>query len=114
MSCFPAKVMATVIVAVYLLVGDIPATSASLPYGGRKSLWLDGSTKTVPRLQGSFEGLNVSNKKIVSFRSLRVGGIWLPPPPVRNKSLKPRYSPKPPHTPEPAPPPQPPPPPQIL
>jgi hypothetical protein len=33
MSCFPAKVMATVIVAVFLLVGDIPATSASLPYG---------------------------------------------------------------------------------
>jgi hypothetical protein len=38
MSCFPAKVMATAIVAVFLLVGDIPATSASLPYGNNSSL----------------------------------------------------------------------------
>ncbi|XP_059444952.1 uncharacterized protein LOC132176692 isoform X3 [Corylus avellana] len=62
MNCFPEKVMATV-VAIFLLVGGIhiPPTSASLPHGGRKSLTLDGSTKTVPRLQGSFEGLHYAS-----------------------------------------------------
>ncbi|KAE8124292.1 hypothetical protein FH972_019191 [Carpinus fangiana] len=87
MSCFLAKVMATV-VAVFLLVGGIhiPPTSASLPYGGRKSLSLDGLMKTAPRLQGSYEGLNIiTGKKIVPFRSLREG-ISAPPSPVRNGS----------------------------
>jgi hypothetical protein len=41
MSCFPVKVMATV-VAVFLLVGGIhiPPTSASLPYGNISPLFL--------------------------------------------------------------------------
>ncbi|XP_059444951.1 uncharacterized protein LOC132176692 isoform X2 [Corylus avellana] len=88
MNCFPEKVMATV-VAIFLLVGGIhiPPTSASLPHGGRKSLTLDGSTKTVPRLQGSFEGLNISNKKIVSFRSLKEGGKLKPPSPAHNRAV---------------------------
>ncbi|GLT62448.1 hypothetical protein SLA2020_350870 [Shorea laevis] len=91
MSCLhAAKVMATLLAVVFLLVGgiDIPATSASLPYGGRKSLSLDGSTKTVPRLEGSSKGLSIiTSKKIVSFRSLRAGGILLPPSPVRHQPV---------------------------
>ncbi|KAE8124291.1 hypothetical protein FH972_019190 [Carpinus fangiana] len=80
--------MATILVAVFLLVGGIhlPPTSASLPYGnysGRKSLSLDGSTITVPKLQGSSEGLNITSKKMVYFRSLREGEP-APPPPVKN------------------------------
>ncbi|KAE8124286.1 hypothetical protein FH972_019185 [Carpinus fangiana] len=91
MGCFPAKViMATILVAVFLLVGGIhiPPTSASLPYGGRKSLSLDGSTMTVPKLQGNSEGLNITSKKMVYFRNLR-GGEPAPPTPVRNPSHSP-------------------------
>ena len=53
--------------------------------GGRKSLSLDGSTMTVPKLQGSSEGLNITSKKMVYFRSLREG-VPAPPPPTRGKS----------------------------
>jgi len=49
--------------------------------GSRKSLWLvysrDGSTKTVPREEGSSEGLTTS---------LRGGGVLSPPPsPIKNR-----------------------------
>jgi hypothetical protein len=42
MSCFPAKVMATLVLSVllFLLVGDILATSASLPYGNNSFLYM--------------------------------------------------------------------------
>ncbi|XP_062170031.1 uncharacterized protein LOC133875811 [Alnus glutinosa] len=117
MSYFPAKVMAT-LVALFLLVGGthIPPTSALLPYGGRKSLSLDGSTKTILRLEGNSEGLNITSKKIVFFRSLRGGGSSPPPPPVRNWRYIPIYpppKPKPPYMPKTPPPPPPPPPPQV-
>ncbi|GMY14916.1 putative polyamine aminopropyl transferase [Fagus crenata] len=87
MSSFPAKLMAAVL-AIFLLVGDFSATSALLPYGGRKSLWpvsdsRDGSMKTVPIEEGSSEGLNINSKKIVSFRSLRVS-LSPPPSPFKN------------------------------
>ncbi|XP_062168626.1 uncharacterized protein LOC133874773 [Alnus glutinosa] len=91
MSCFPAKVMAALVVAVFLLVGGIhiPPTSASLFYGGRKSLSLDGSVKTTPRLEGSSEDLNnLASKKIVSVRILRGRGLKPPPPPTRNIPTK--------------------------
>ncbi|XP_062168627.1 formin-like protein 9 [Alnus glutinosa] len=91
MSCFPAKVMAT-LVALFLLVGgiDIQPTSASLPYGGRKSFSLDRSTKTTPRLEGSSESLNniITSKKIVFARILRGRGPSPPPPPTRNRPIK--------------------------
>ncbi|KAE8124297.1 hypothetical protein FH972_019196 [Carpinus fangiana] len=74
--------MATILVAVFLLVSRIhlPPTSASLPYGGRKSLSLDGLTTTVPKLQGSYEGFNLTSKKMVYFRSLKEGGGTSKPP----------------------------------
>ncbi|KAE8124290.1 hypothetical protein FH972_019189 [Carpinus fangiana] len=79
--------MATILVAVFLLVGGvhIPPTSASLSYGGWKSLSLDGSTMTVPKLiQGSSEGLNITSKKMVYFRSLKEDTLR-PPPPLPNQ-----------------------------
>ncbi|KAE8124293.1 hypothetical protein FH972_019192 [Carpinus fangiana] len=103
MSHFPAKVMATLVALLFLLVADITSTSASLPYyGGQKCLSLDVLTKTIPRLEGSFEGLNINSKKIVYFRSLRKRGLLPPPSPVRNRPISWKK-------PEPAPPP-----PQIL
>jgi hypothetical protein len=53
--------------------------------GGRKSLSPDGSTMKEPKLQGSSEGLNITSKKMVYFRSLREGEPS-PPPPTRGKS----------------------------
>ncbi|KAK7855404.1 hypothetical protein CFP56_028289 [Quercus suber] len=81
MRSFPSELISAV-VAVLLLVGDFPATSALPSYGRRKSLWhvsdsRDDPMKTV--LESSSEGLNISSsKKIVSFRSLR--GFLSPPP----------------------------------
>ncbi|KAE8124295.1 hypothetical protein FH972_019194 [Carpinus fangiana] len=74
MSGFPAKSMAAVVVAVFLLVAAIPTTSAD--GGGRKNLW-DGSTKTIPREESSYKGLNTS---------LKAGGSSPPPAPIKNKA----------------------------
>ena len=118
MSSFPVKLMAAIVVALFLVMGDIPTTSALVPYGkisplyiymlafqyafvdiiyvwiishmlpflfgpkagSRKSLWLvysrDGSRKTVPREEGSSEGLNTS---------LRAGVLSPPPSPIKNR-----------------------------
>ncbi|KAE8124296.1 hypothetical protein FH972_019195 [Carpinus fangiana] len=81
MSSFPVKLMAAIVVAVFLLMGDIPTTSALVHYGGsRKSLWLvysrDGSRKTVPREEDSSEVLNTS---------LRAGALSPPPSPIKNR-----------------------------
>uniref|UniRef100_A0A7N2MMU5 Uncharacterized protein n=1 Tax=Quercus lobata TaxID=97700 RepID=A0A7N2MMU5_QUELO len=102
MRSFPSKLISAV-VAVLLLVGDFPATSALPSYGGRKSLWhvsdsRDDPIKTVLR-ESSSEGLNISSsKKIVSFRSLR-GFLSPPPSPLK---AQPRSF----HMPSPSPPPQ--------
>jgi hypothetical protein len=37
MSRFPAKVMAALVALLFLLVADIPSTSASLPYSGNNT-----------------------------------------------------------------------------
>ncbi|KAB1223422.1 hypothetical protein CJ030_MR2G012419 [Morella rubra] len=84
MRGLPAKLMAAVVV-VSLLVGDIQTTSASLPYGGRKStLWLadtgDVPMKMEPRKEDSTGGLNIGSKQIVSLRGFR-GRVPLSPPP---------------------------------
>ncbi|PRQ17239.1 hypothetical protein RchiOBHm_Chr7g0192821 [Rosa chinensis] len=93
MSGFPAK-MVLVLVAVYLLLGFLPATSALLSHAedGEKSLWhvdcRHGLMKILGRKEGYFGGQNgFVSKKIVPTRSLRVMVTSkAPPSPVKNKA----------------------------
>ncbi|KAF3942912.1 hypothetical protein CMV_030476 [Castanea mollissima] len=87
MRGLPSKLMLAVVVVLFL-VGNFPATSTLIPYGGRKNPWhvfdiKEGLMKTVLREGRSDEVLNINSKKIISFRSLRE---FPPPPPSTYKS----------------------------
>ncbi|KAL6180275.1 hypothetical protein ACLB2K_046939 [Fragaria x ananassa] len=93
MGGFPAKLV-LVLVAVYLLLGLLPATSTIFHHAedGEKSIWhvdcRHGLMKIHGRKQGSFGCQNgMINKKIVPTRSLRVMVTSrAPPSPVKNKA----------------------------
>ncbi|KAM5558853.1 hypothetical protein ABKV19_020498 [Rosa sericea] len=84
----PAK-LALAVIAIYLLVGAFPATSALVPHGDEKSSWhvdcIHGLTRILGRKEGNFGCQNVIvSKKIVPTRSLKVTSKSPPPPPTKN------------------------------
>ncbi|KAF8390480.1 hypothetical protein HHK36_025006 [Tetracentron sinense] len=91
MGGFPAK-MAAATLAIFLLLGGIPAISALLSSGNEKGLWWfpgcrGGSRKAVPGIRGSFgcESQVIHGEKMLSYWRPRWSRLAPPPPPTRNR-----------------------------